>query len=147
MIYFDSLPQDNCIMDVIKLKWLYKPLIFFSCIIFIFSCSKNGTDSNTSFLKGYWSYQNGAEAYYDGINNYAKGTKVPSNNVGYHFVVGEDYWEDLQQTSDTTWSLNHIVRTKDGKKTYHPTTFKRTSDNTILSTISGYGSETLTKEP
>ena len=133
-------------MSVLKLKTLFKLLIFAAFTTFVFSCKKNSTAANTSFLKGYWSYLNGAEAYYDGVNNYAKGTKVPSNNVGYDFVVGEDYWEDLQQTSDTTWLLNHIVRTIDGMKTYHPTTFKKTSDNTILSTISGYGSETITKE-
>ena len=129
----------------VSLNRLYKFLIFFIFITLVFSCKKDSTEANTNFLKGYWTYLNGAEAYYDGVSNYAKGTKVPSNNAGYNFVVGEDYWQDLQQTSDTTWTLNHIVRTSNGMKTYNPTTFKRMNDNTITSTISGYGTETLTR--
>ena len=132
---------------LIKEVSLKRSLIFFILMIFVFSCKKDTTETNTNFLKGYWTYLNGAEAYYDGVSDYAKGTKVPSNNAGFNFVVGEDYWQDLQKTSDTTWILNHIVRTSNGLKTYNPTTFKKMNNNTILSTISGYGTETLTKKP
>jgi hypothetical protein len=138
--------KTSLIKDV-RLNRRCTSLMFFILIIFAFSCKKNGSETNTSFLKGYWSYLNGAEVYYDGVSNYAKGTKVPSDNTGFNFVVGEKYWQNLQQTSDTTWSLDHIVRTSNGLKTYNPTTFKKIDQHTILSTISGYGTETLTRKP
>ena len=129
------------------LNRLFTFLVFFILIVSIFSCKKDSTETNTNFLKGYWTYLNGAECYYDGVSNYAKGTKVPSDNTGFDFVVDEDYWRNLKKTSDTTWSLNHIVRTSNGLKTYNATTFKKTSANTITSNISGYGAETLTRKP
>jgi len=131
----------------VSVNRLYKPLVFLILTFFLFSCKKDGDKTNTSFLKGYWSYLNGAEAYYDGVSNYAKGTKVPSNNAGFNFVVGENYWQNLHQTSDTTWNLDHIVRTSNGLKTYNATTFKKMDENTIMSTITGYGTETLTRRP
>lgn len=139
--------MNSLLVTEVSVNRLYKPLFFFILIIFLFSCKKNSGETNTSFLRGYWTYLNGAEAYYDGVSNYAKGTKVPSNNVGFNFVVGENYWQNLQQTSDTTWNLDHIVRTSNGLKTYNATTFKKMDKNTIISTISGYGTETLTRRP
>ncbi len=127
------------------LNRLFKSFVFFVLMVFAFSCKKDGGETNTNFLKGYWTYLNGAEAYYDGVSDYAKGTKVPADNTGFDFVVGENYWQDLRKTSDTTWTLNHIVRTSNGQRTYNATTFKKTGDNTIMSTISGYGNETLTR--
>ena len=127
------------------LSLLCKSLIFFILIAFIFSCTKNTADTNKNFLKGYWTYLNGAEAYYDGVSDSAKGTKVPVNNVGFDFVVGENYWENLKKTSDSTWVLNHSVRTINGLKSYNRTTFKRMKDNRILAKISSYGTDTLTK--
>ena len=129
------------------LSLLCKSLIFFILIAFIFSCTKNTADTNKNFLKGYWTYLNGAEAYYDGVSDSAIGTKVPTNNVGFDFVVGEKYWKNLRKISDTTWVLNHIVRTMNGMKSYNHTTFKRMKDNRILANISGYGTDTLTKRP
>ena len=138
--------KTSLIIDI-RLNRFFKCLVFFVLMVLVFSCSKDGCKTNTSFLKGYWTYLNGAEVYYDGVSNYAKGTKVPSDNTGFDFVVGENYWQNLQQTSDTTWSLDHIVRTSNGMKTYNPTTFKKMDDHTIMSNISGYGSETLTRKP
>jgi hypothetical protein len=131
----------------VSLKMLYKFLIFFILIGFISSCTKDSTNIDQNFLKGYWTYLNGAEAYYDGVSDSAIGTKVPTNNVGFDFVVGEKYWKNLRKISDTTWSLNHIVRTMNGMKSYNHTTFKRMKDNRILANISGYGTDTLTKRP
>ena len=128
-----------------SLNGLYKSLIFFILVIFMFSCTKD--TANKNFLEGYWTYLNGAEAYYDGVSDSAKGTKVPANNVGFNFVVGENYWQNLRKTSDTTWTLDHIVRTMNGMKSYNPTTFKRMNDNKIIANISGYGIDTLTKRP
>jgi hypothetical protein len=130
----------------ISLSGLFKSLIVFWLIIFMFSCSKTA-GTNKNFLQGYWTYLNGAETYYDGVSDSAKGTKVPTNNVGFNFVVSENYWQDLRKTSDSTWVLNHIVRTMNGVKSYNRTTFKRMHDNRILANISAYGTDTLTKRP
>ena len=130
----------------VSLNNLGKSLILI-LIIFLFSCTKNIADTKKGFLKGYWTYLNGAEAYYDGVSDSAKGTKVPTNNVGFNFIVGENYWENLKKTSDTTWVLDHIVRTMNGMKSYNHTTFKRINDKRIIANISGYGIDTLTKRP
>jgi hypothetical protein len=131
----------------VSLNKIYRVLFFFGLIISISSCSKNSADINENFLQGHWTYLNGAEAYYDGVSDSAMGTKVPANNVGFDFVVGENYWQHLRKTSDTTWVLNHIVRTINGLKSYNHTTFKRMNDNRILANISAYGTDTLTKRP
>lgn len=70
----------------VSLNRLFKCLVFFVLMVFIFSCKKDGGETNTSFLKGYWTYLNGAEVYYDGVSNYAKGTKVPSDNTGFDLL-------------------------------------------------------------
>lgn len=123
-------------------------LLCFAVLTFgIVACGKDKTPSETSFLKGTWVYPNGAEAYYDGTSVNAQGTKVPTNNVGFNFVVGENYWENVQTTSSTTWSLNHILRTSGGTKSYVSTTFTKVDNNTIQASITGYGTETLVKRP
>lgn len=42
-----------------------------------------------AFLKGTWRYANGAECMYDAATKTAKGTKVPTNNAQFKFVVGD----------------------------------------------------------
>jgi hypothetical protein len=96
-----------------------------------------------NFLKGYWKYSNGAIAYYDGLGTNAKGTEVPDDNEGYNFVIGENYWQNLQQTSDSTWVLDHILRSNNGSVMYNSATFTKVDDNSIRSQISGFGTEIL----
>ncbi len=133
--------------SLISLNSLFKSLLFFMLMVSVFSCKKDSAETNGNFLKGYWIYLNGAQVYYDGTSDSAIGTKVPDNNVGFDFVVGENYWQDLKKTSDTTWVLDHIVRLNNGTKTYNPTTFKKMNNNIIVANISGYGRDTLTKKP
>lgn len=124
-------------------------MISISLLTLQFSCntiakiSTTNTGHQTDFLKGYWDYANGAQAYYDGVSNYAKGTKVPINNC-YQFVVGEDYWEDLKSTGNNTWSVNQAVRyCQTGVRVYSPTIFTKVNDSTIRLQNSLLGTEYL----
>jgi len=113
-----------------------------SCKVAAQSKTSKRTEHN-NFLKGYWNYANGAQAFYDGVSNYAKGTKVPINNC-YQFVVGEDYWENLKSTANNTWSVNQIVRyCPTGTRVYTPTIFTKVNDSTIRLQNSLLGTEYL----
>ena len=115
-----------------------------SCNVAAQSKTSNNSDQN-NFLKGHWDYANGAQAFYDGVSNYAKGTKVPKNNC-YHFVLGENYWKNLKSTGNNTWSVSQIVRyCPTGKKVYSPTIFTKVNDSTIRLQNSLLGTEYLVR--
>ena len=113
-----------------------------SCKVAAQSKTSNNAGQN-NFLKGYWNYANGAQAYYDGVGDSAIGTKVPRNNC-YQFVLGENYWEDLKSTGNNTWSVSQIVRyCPTGARVYEPTIFTKVNDSTIRLQNSLLGTEYL----
>jgi hypothetical protein len=85
-----------------------------------------------AFLKGTWRYANGAECLYDAATKTAKGTKVPTNNTAFKFVVGEDYWRNVLTTGTDAWSYDQIIRFSDGKTIeYRKSTMKKKDANTL----------------
>ena len=115
-----------------------------SCKVAAQSKTSKRTEQN-NFLKGYWNYGNGAQAYYDGVGDSAIGIKVPTNNC-YHFVLGEDYWKNLKSTGNNTWSVSQIVRyCPTGARVYEPTIFTKVNDSTIRLQNSLLGTEYLVR--
>jgi hypothetical protein len=85
-----------------------------------------------AFLVGAWQYANGAECVFDAATKMAKGTKVPTNNTQFKFVVGEDYWRNVKSTDTDQWEYEQIVRFSDGKTVeYRKSTLKKKDDNTL----------------
>jgi|SRR5690606_27092835 len=126
-------------------------LAFIISAFCMISCSKSDEaagNANNEKLKGYWLYENGAECYYDGTSNLAKGTKVPDDNSCWKFEIGENYWQNLTYSQDNTWTLDHILRwCPDGTKTYNDATITLVNDTTIEAQIEGHGLEVLHKQP
>jgi len=101
-----------------------------------------------AFLKGTWRYANGAECVYDAATKTAKGTKVPTNNTQFKFVVGEDYWRNVLSTGTDAWSYDQIVRFSDGKTVeYRKSTMKKKDANTLSIATSGLSDSEMTRVP
>jgi hypothetical protein len=99
------------------------------------------------FLNGTWRYANGAECVYDRATRTAKGTKVPTNNGAFGFVVGEDYWRSVVSTGTDRWTYQQIVRYGNGTVTYVETSASRQDANTLAIENTLLGRETLTRVP
>ncbi|MEZ0610198.1 hypothetical protein ACAW74_16900 [Fibrella sp. WM1] len=85
-----------------------------------------------AFLAGTWRYANGAECVFEAANKKATGTKVPTNNTQFNFVVGEDYWRNVLTTGPDAWSYDQIVRFSDGVTVeYRKSTLKKKDANTL----------------
>ena len=101
-----------------------------------------------AFLVGSWRYSNGAECKYDAGTKTAKGTKVPTNNTEFKFVVGEDYWRNVLTTGTDAWSYEQIVRYADGKTVeYRKSTFKKKDANTLTIATPGISDTELMRIP
>ncbi len=101
-----------------------------------------------AFLKGTWRYANGAECVFDAATKTAKGTKVPTNNTQFKFVVGEDYWRNVLTTGTDAWSYDQIIRFSDGKTVeYRKSTMKKKDANTLAINTSGLTDSELTRVP
>lgn len=100
------------------------------------------------FLQGTWRYANGAECVYDAATKTAKGTKVPTNNTLFKFVVGEDYWRNVLSTGTDAWSYDQIVRFSDGKTVeYRKSTMKKKDANTLMIATPGLTDTELVRVP
>ena len=135
---------------IVRLNILFLLLMVSACYL---GCKKNKqnlkpTENASTFLKGYWNYSNGAQAFYDGTSSFAQGTKVPTSNNCFNFVIGENYWQNLQLTGNYTWNLNHIIRyCPSGTKIYSSSTFTKIDEKTIKFENGILGTEYLTKQP
>jgi hypothetical protein len=117
-------------------KQLILSLSLFSLLTFLlFNCGKKKDDPAPdpyAFLVGTWQYANGAECVFDAATKIAKGTKVPTNNTQFKFVVGEDYWRNVKSTATDQWEYEQIVRFSDGRTVeYRKSTIKKKDDNTL----------------
>ncbi|TAF29721.1 MAG: hypothetical protein EAZ70_01135 [Runella slithyformis] len=104
-----------------------------------FSCKKKEPAPDPyAFLMGTWQYANGAECVFDAATKTAKGTKVPTNNTQFKFVVGEDYWRNVKSTGTDQWEYEQIVRFSDGKTIeYRKSNLKKKDDNTLSMNTAG----------
>jgi hypothetical protein len=101
-----------------------------------------------AFLNGTWRYANGAECVYDAATKTTKGTKVPTNNTQFKFVVGEDYWRNVLTTGTDAWSYDQIVRFSDGKTVeYRKSTMKKKDANTLTMATPGLTDSELVRVP
>lgn len=101
-----------------------------------------------AFLKGTWRYANGAECVYEATTKTAKGTKVPTNNTQFKFVVGEDYWRNVVSTGTDAWSYEQIVRFSDGKTIeYRKSTMKKKDANTLSMSTPGLTDSEMVRVP
>jgi hypothetical protein len=113
--------------------FLRLPLILGLVMAVGFSCKKTTPAPDPyAFLVGTWQYANGAECVFDAATKIAKGTKVPTNNTQFKFVVGEDYWRNVKSTATDQWEYEQIVRFSDGRTVeYRKSTIKKKDDNTL----------------
>ena len=116
------------------------------------SCKKSEpepTPDPYAFLKGTWQYANGAECVFDATTKTAKGTKVPTNNTQFKFVVGEDYWRNVSTTAaPEVWSYDQIVRFSDGKTVeYRKSTMTRKDANTLSMSTPGLSDSEMKRVP
>jgi hypothetical protein len=111
-------------------------IIFFLATI---SCKKKiPAPDPYAFLTGTWQYANGAECMFDVATKTAKGTKVPTNNIQFKFVVGEDYWRKVLSTGTDKWEYEQIVRFSDGKTVeYRKSTMAKKDENTLTINTQG----------
>lgn len=100
-----------------------------------------------AFLNGTWRYANGAECVYDPATRTAKGTKVPTNNGVFGFVVGEDYWRNVIAAGTDQWTYQQIIRYGNGTVTYVETQASRQDANTLAIENALLGHGTLTRVP
>lgn len=108
-------------------------LFFFS----VMSCKKQSPDPY-AFLNGTWQYANGAECVFDAATKTAKGTKVPTINTQFKFVVGEDYWRNVVSVGTNKWEYEQIIRFSDGKTVeYRKSTMVKKDENTLSINTSG----------
>lgn len=114
------------------------PILFVTLLTLSLSCKKKEEVDPYAFLKGTWAYANGAECVYDATTKTAKGTKVPTNNTQFKFVVDEDYWRNVTSTGLDAWSYDQIVRFADGKTVeYRKSTMTKKDANTLTMTTPG----------
>lgn len=112
-------------------------IIIIAFIIGFFSCKKKTPDPY-AFLNGTWQYANGAECVFDAATKTAKGTKVPTNNAQFKFVVGEDYWRNVVNVGTDKWEYEQIIRFSDGKTVeYRKSTMAKKDENTLSINTSG----------
>ena len=109
------------------LKILLAPILI--CFL---SCKKKSPDPY-AFLNGTWQYANGAECVFDAATKTAKGTKVPTNNTQFKFVVGEDYWRNVVSVGTDKWEYEQIIRFSDGKTIEYRKSTMTKKDETTLS--------------
>ncbi len=114
-------------------------------VLVLDSCKKKEAEPDPyAFLKGTWRYENGAECLFDGTTKTAKGTKVPTNNTQFKFVVGEDYWREVTSTGPDKWEYLQIVRFSDGKTVeYRKSTMVKKDANTLSVNIVGLSDSEL----
>jgi hypothetical protein len=99
---------------------------------------KNIEPDPYAFLNGTWQYANGAECVFDAASKTAKGTKVPTNNTQFKFVVGEDYWRNVVSVGTDKWEYEQIIRFSDGKTVeYRKSTMVKKDETTLSINTSG----------
>lgn len=102
------------------------------------SCKKKSPTPAYAFLNGTWQYANGAECVFDATTKTAKGTKVPTNNTQFKFVVGEDYWRNVVSVGTDKWEYEQIIRFSNGKTVeYRKSTMTKKDENTLSINTSG----------
>lgn len=112
-------------------------IIGFLFFLSVISCKKKSPDPY-AFLNGTWQYANGAECVFDAATKTAKGTKVPTNNTQFKFVVGEDYWRNVVSVGTDKWEYEQIIRFSDGKTVeYRKSTMAKKDENTLSINTSG----------
>ncbi|WP_162793799.1 hypothetical protein [Runella rosea] len=121
------------------------PFILMIMIAIVFSCKKKEPAPDPyAFLVGTWQYANGAECVFDATTKTAKGTKVPTNNTLFKFVVGEDYWRNVKSTTTDQWEYEQIIRFSDGKTVeYRKSILRKKDDNTLFINTPGLADSEL----
>lgn len=114
-------------------------IVGFIFFLSVMSCKKKSpTPDPYAFLNGTWQYANGAECVFDAATKAAKGTKVPTNNTQFKFVVGEDYWRNVVSVGTDKWEYEQIIRFSDGKTVeYRKSTMLKKDENTLSINTSG----------
>ena len=120
-------------------------LVFILCLaIGLPSCKKKVEPDPYAFLKGTWRYENGAECLFDVATKTAKGTKVPTDNSKFKFVVSEDYWREVKSTGTDKWEYLQIIRYTDNKTVeYVKSTATKQDENTLATDVAGLGKGVL----
>ncbi len=135
--------------DLETMKTIFRPpsilLLILVVAVALPSCKKKAAEPDPyAFLMGTWQYANGAECVFDAATKTAKGTKVPTNNTQFKFVVGEDYWRNVKSTGTDQWEYEQIIRFPDGKTVeYRKSTFKKKDDNTLSMNTTGLSDSEL----
>jgi hypothetical protein len=116
----------------------FKILLAFVLLSTISCKKKTPAPDPYAFLNGTWQYANGAECVFDAATKTAKGTKVPTNNTQFKFVVGEDYWRNVISVGTDKWEYEQIIRFSDGKTVeYRKSTMTKKDENTLSINTSG----------
>lgn len=125
-----------------------KLTLILALLVLIGACKKKEDVDPYAFLKGTWAYSNGAACVFDAATKTARGTKVPTNNLAFKFVVGEDYWRNVTSTGVDAWSYEQIVRFSDGKTVdYRKSTMAKKDANTLTMTTPGLTDSEMKRVP